>query len=97
MSVFKSLLDKLQAKKEEVQRDAAKKAAEIAIEKSKNAAKSAVMNAGKTLEKAIFGEAEKEPTPDEVQAAKTKAAGDKLRAAADRQKARVYWKKEWEV
>lgn len=81
------MLDKLQAKKEELQKEAAKKAAEVALEKSKQAAKSAVTNAGKTLEKVLFGDApesEKEPTSE----AKQKAAGDKLRAAAERQKVR---------
>jgi hypothetical protein len=66
MSVFKSLLDKAQAKKAELEKKAARKAAEktaeLAIERGKQAALAAVEQAGKslksagaTLEEALFG------------------------------------------
>lgn len=66
MGVFKSLVDRVQAKKDELERKAAKKAAEkaaeMAIERGKQAARAAVVQAGETLksvgssiEEALFG------------------------------------------
>jgi hypothetical protein len=66
MSVFKSLRDKVQAKKDELERKAAQKAAEraaeMALERGKQAARAAVeqagvtlKNAGASIEAALFG------------------------------------------
>lgn len=66
MGVFKSLVDKVQAKKDELERKAAKKAAEkateLAIERGKQAARAvvdqageALKSAGASIEEALFG------------------------------------------
>jgi hypothetical protein len=66
MSVFKSLVDRVQAKKDELERRAAKKAAEkateLAIERGKQAARAvvdqageALKSAGASIEDALFG------------------------------------------
>jgi len=68
---FKSIVDKVQKKKEELEREAAKRAAaktaEMAVERGKDMAKAAVAQAGKSLrsagafvEERLFG-----PEPDE--------------------------------
>ena len=64
MSIFKTLADKARAKKEEMEREAAKKAAELAFEQSKKAAKSALERAGKSIENALFGDDEDAPASD---------------------------------
>ena len=64
MSIFKTLADKARAKKEEMEREAAKKAAELAFEQSKKAAKSALERAGKSVENALLGDDEDAPASD---------------------------------
>lgn len=76
MGTFKSLVDKVQEKKDELEKRAARKAAEtaaeVALARGKEAALSAVEQAGRTLrsagaslEEALFGpESEAEPAPE---------------------------------
>lgn len=56
MATFKSLVDKVQKKKDELEREAAKKAAtkvaEMAVERGKDMARSAVAQAGRSLRSA---------------------------------------------
>lgn len=74
MGFWKGLVDKATKKKEELEEEAkkraAKKAAELAIDTGKAAARSAVKNAGKTLDyagkklgEALFGPGEEEDSP----------------------------------
>jgi hypothetical protein len=74
MGVFKSLVDRVQAKKDELERKAAKKAAEkateLALERGKQAARAvvdqageALKSAGASLEEALFGP-ESDATPE---------------------------------
>jgi hypothetical protein len=88
MSVFKSLRDKVQAKKDELERKAAKKAAEkaaeMALERGKQAARAAVEQAGETLknagasiEAALFG-----PDSEHEPAAEARETRDEARAPA---------------
>ena len=74
MGFWKGIVDKVAAKKEELEEEAkkraAKKAAEMALDTGKAAAKAAVRNAGKTLdyagkklEEALFGEAAEQDAP----------------------------------
>ncbi len=91
MSVFKSLIDKVQQKKEELEQEAAKKAArkaaEMAVERGKEVALAAVEQAGRTLrsagasiEEALFGP-ESEAEHDDDAAAPGPRAG---KAGSDR-------------
>jgi hypothetical protein len=65
MGLFKSILDKVRDKKDELQKAAAKKAARIAVDQSAKAAKGALNSAGKAIEKALFGNAEEEHPHEE--------------------------------
>lgn len=60
MSIFKRLSDSLEKKKDELQRKAAERAAEIALERGKQAALGAVTSAKKKVEEALFGDGEPE-------------------------------------
>ena len=86
MSLFKTLADRFARKREEIEREAAKKAAEkapeIAIEQGKRAARSAVEHAGKRLEEALFGDVEEEPVPPSIDPRETA----RQREAARRQR-----------
>ena len=77
MGFWKGIVDKVAAKKEELEEEAkkraAKKAAEMALDSGKAAAKAAVRNAGKTLdyagkklEEALFGPASEEKDSSEA-------------------------------
>jgi hypothetical protein len=68
MALFKSLADKIQKKKDELQA----KAAEIALERGKQAALEAGGRARKKIEEALFGDDEAKP-PKAAKAAKEKA------------------------
>ena len=76
MSLFKSLVDKVQQtkddlgekaaeKKRELERKAAQKAAEAALKRGAETAKAALVGAGKRIEEALFGEDEPDPKPEE--------------------------------
>jgi len=86
MGLFKSLVDKVKGKKDELEKRAAKKAAEVAFEQTKRAAKGAIDSAGDALERAIFGDVEakeekaKEEPPDPFAHLK---AREKEKAARD--------------
>lgn len=88
MSVFKSLVERAQAKKDELakqaRRKAAEKAAEAAIERGKEMAKDAVAQAGKalssagaTIEDALFG-----PDSEAAEAKDAKVEKDEKEANA---------------
>src|SRR5215472_16057254 len=58
MGLFKSAVDKLRGKKDELEKKAAKKAARVAIEQGAKAARGALDSVGNAIEKAIFGDVE---------------------------------------
>lgn len=96
MSLFKSFVDKVKQKKDDLQKKAVKRAAEVALDQSAKAARGIVKGAGQALGNALFGDerdarqaeaaAAPEPPPDPF--AKLKAA-ERQRAeaaqAADRE------------
>jgi hypothetical protein len=65
MGLLKSLADRARAKREDLQRRAAKKAAKVALDSTARAARGALDSIGDALEKAMFGEAAK-PEADEA-------------------------------
>ncbi len=56
MAGFKSLVDKAKKKKDELAREAAKKAAKAAVRQGAEAALGAIDATGRAIEKAIFGD-----------------------------------------
>lgn len=98
MSVFKSLVDRVQAKKDELEKKAAKKAAEkateMAIERGKEAALAAVAQAGETLksagasiEEALFGPDSEEQKGEPERAGEREEPAEKARSAERRRPA----------
>src|SRR5450755_3620786 len=99
MALFKSLADKIQKKKDELQAKAAERAAEIAIERGKRAALDAAAGARKKIEEALFGDGEEEeekpskkPTPKSKREAepakKPPPKDDAVKAALAKERAR---------
>ena len=86
MGLFKSLVDKLQDKKDELQEKAAKKTAEIALKKSADAARGIVAGAGKRIEEALFGDVEDEVPKAEDEKPRPKTRRDEEREADERKK-----------
>lgn len=93
MGLFKSILDKAQAKKRELEKKAAQKAAEeaaaLAIARGKKAALAAVEQAGKslksagaTIEEALFGPEGEESSAEAKSAPKAKPAPSTTEVAA---------------
>jgi hypothetical protein len=99
MGIFKSLVDKVKDKSDELAKKtaekAARKAAEVAMDRSAKAAKGALDSAGRVIEKAIFGDvvAEEDEESARARQAKEEAAPDpfakvKAQEAAKKERAR---------
>jgi hypothetical protein len=83
MGIFKSLKDKLDKKKEEVEQKAMEKAAEMALKKTKDTAKNAIEGVSKKLENALFGDDEKsQANEDDDEAAESERPKPKKKSAA---------------
>ncbi len=90
MALFKSLADKIQQKKTELQEKAAERATEIALQKGKEAVIGAAVTARKKIEEALFGDAEREETaPDSEPAPRPEAKAPKRNAPAAKVEAKI--------
>lgn len=94
MGLFKSLLDKVKGAQEDLEKKAAKKAGEVALQQGAKAAKNAIDAAGNAIERAIFGDVEGDAKtspiepPDPFAKVKADAAAKKERDAELRAKER---------
>jgi hypothetical protein len=84
MGVWKSLVDRMKDKRDELARKAAKKAARSAVD----SAGKMVDGVGKAIEEALFGDAE-EPGPEAVEAPADPFAKLKAAEAAQKERDRV--------
>jgi hypothetical protein len=97
MGLWDKLKDKVEKKKAEVEKKAMERATEMAIQKTKDTARNALDNMGKTIENAIFGsDSEKSDTPNDEEAptsdderkAEQARPKEKARARSDAPKAK---------